>query len=159
MKRISSKDELIKFVQEIVAKSEILKDELTQSFKVPVNYACIFCQTDEQFQKIKLFANEIGKPIEETPTGPLIHLVPAIQTVAGNLHVLKVRCPDITRPELGDADFTIANYEEFKMEYLPKAGFSLIKRPDFEMIELYREGMDVRAYFSNPPIDVQLGLV
>jgi hypothetical protein len=34
--------------------------------------------------------------------------------------------------------------------------FSLIKRPEMEMIELMDKNFDVRVYFSNPPPDLQL---
>jgi len=71
--------------------------------------------------------------------------------------LLKIRKPDPTRPELGDADFTVENYPEFKQRHLSKTGFSLIqKRKDFEMLELADPKFHVRAYFSNPPLDKQL---
>ena len=44
-------------------------------------------------------------------------------------------------------------------ENIGKEGFKLIERPSMEMIELMEDGADVRVYFSNPPLDKQLGLV
>jgi hypothetical protein len=32
-------------------------------------------------------------------------------------------------------------------------------RPDFEMIELIEKECPVRAYFSNPPLNEQLGII
>lgn len=148
---------LKQLVEEIVKKSNDLKNKHTSEKKAPVNYACIFCQNDEQYDSLVALAQEIGKVIEETPTGPLFHIQP-LDTIAGKLQLLKIRKPDATRPELGDADFTVLNYPEFKNKYLPQKGFKLIVRENFEMIELVDPQFNVRAYFSNPPLNEQLRL-
>ncbi len=150
-------NDLKQFVQEIVKKANNLKDRYTSEKKAPVNYACIFCQNDEQFKNLIAIARDIGSVIEETPTGPLFHIQP-LDTIAGKLRLLKIRKPDAERPELGDADFTVANYPEFKKKHLSQKGFRLIVRKNFEMIELTDPQFNVRAYFSNPPLDKQLNL-
>ena len=146
---------LIKSVQEIVKRANTLKDKHTSEKNAPVNYACVFCQNDEQYNSLVALAQEIGKVVEETPTGPLFHIQP-LNTIAGKLQLLKIRKPDATRPELGDADFTVSNYSEFKKKYLSQKGFSLIIRKNFEMIELTNPKFNIRAYFSNTPLDKQL---
>ena len=148
---------LRQFVQEIVKRANNLKDKHTSEKNASANYACIFCQSDEQYDSLVALAQEIGKVVEETPTGPLFHIQP-LDTIAGNLQLLKIRKPDAARPELGDADFTITNYPEFKRKYLSQKGFSLIVRKNFEMIELVDPQFNVRAYFSNPPLNKQLGI-
>jgi hypothetical protein len=150
-------ENLKQFAQEIVKKANDLKNKHTSEKNAPVNYACIFCQNDEQYNSLVALAQEIGKMVEETPTGPLFHIQP-LDTVAGKLQLLKIRKPDATRPELGDADFTVSNYPEFKKKYLSQKGFSLIVRKNMEMIELVDPKFNVRAYFSNPPLDKQLGI-
>jgi len=149
--------ELKKFVQEIVRKSRALKDKHTSEKDARVNYVCIFCQNDEKFHELLDLSKKMGKIIEETPTGPLFHIKP-LGTIAGKLQLLKIRKPDEKRPELGDADFTIKNYSEFKKKYLSKKSFKLIIREKFEMIELLEPESDVLAYFSNPPLDEQFGI-
>lgn len=148
---------LRQFVQEIVKKASNLKDKYTSEEKAPVNYACIFCQNDEQYNSLVAASQEIGKVVEETPTGPLFH-IQLLDTVAGKLQLLKIRKPDATRPEIGDADFTVSNYPEFKKKYLSQKGFNLIVRKNFEMIELVDHHFNVRVYFSNPPLNKQLGI-
>ena len=148
---------LTQLVQEIVKRANDLKDKHTSEKNAQVNYACIFCQSDEQYDSLVALAQEIGKVVEETPTGPLFHIQP-LNTIAGKLQLLKIRKPDAARPELGDADFTITNYPEFKRKYLSQKGFSLIVRKNFEMIELVDPQFNVRAYFSNPPLNKQLGI-
>lgn len=124
---------------------------------MPVNYACIFAQNNKEYDELVAAARQIGKPIKDTPTGSLFHIRP-IATIAGTLRLLKIRLPDPTRPERGDADFTVENYAAFKKKYLGQPGFSLIPREGFEMIELVDPAFDVRAYFSHPPLDEQLGI-
>ena len=102
-------------------------------------------------------SRKIGKVIQETPTGLLFHIAP-LETVSGDLKLLKIRIPDPTRPERGDADFTISNFPEFEKKYLTKHGFKILRKPDFYMIELMDSDFDVRAYFSNPPLDRQLNI-
>lgn len=148
---------LRQFVQEIVETASKLKDKHTSEKKAPVNYACIFCQNDEQYTGLIVITKKMGRVVRETPKGPLFHIQP-VDTIAGKLRLLKIRKPDTTRPELGDADFTVSNYSEFKKKYLPRKGFSLIVREDIEMLELVDPQFNVRAYFSDPPLDKQLGI-
>lgn len=149
--------ELRQFVQEIVEKASNLKDMHTSEKNAPVNYACVFCQNDVQYNNLLEIVHEMGKVIEETPTGSLFQIQP-LDTIAGSLRLLKIRKPDEKRPELGDADFTVSDYPEFKRNHLSQEGFKLIVREKIEMIELVDSHFDVRAYFSNPPLIKKLGI-
>ena len=149
--------EIIKVVQEIVFESKKLKDKHTEFKDSPANYVCIFSQSNEEFEKFKSLALEIGEIIEDTYSGPLFQISP-IDTTAGKVKLLKVRQYDATRPERGDSDFTVENYAYLKEKYLDKDVFSLITREDFEMIEIVDPEFNVRVYFSNPPLDKQLGI-
>jgi hypothetical protein len=149
--------DLGQFVQEIVKKASNLKDKYTSEKKAPVNYACVFCQDEEQYKSLVAITQKIGNVVEETPTGPLFH-IQSLDTNAGKLQLLKIRKPDATRPELGDADFTVSDYPEFKKKYLSQKGFKLIVRKNFEMIELVDPQFNVRAYFSNPSLNKELGI-
>lgn len=149
--------ELIEFVQGIVEKANTLKNKHTSEKEAAVNYACIFCQSSKQYEELTTVSRKIGEVIDETPTGPLFHIKP-LETVAGKLRLLKIRKPDPTRTEIGDADFTVLDYPEFKRGCLSQKGFKLIPREKFEMIELVDPQFDVRTYFSNPPLDKQLKL-
>jgi len=144
-------------IKAIVEKATALKNKHIDNKNTPVNYVCIFSQTKEEYDKLIELTRKIGNVIKETPTGLLFHIEP-LQTVSGTLKLLKIRIPDPTRPELGDADFTVSNFSEFEKKYLSKNGFKSIQREDFVMIELIDSEFDVRAYFSNPPLDVQLNI-
>lgn len=144
-------------VQEIVRQALTLRNKHIEDKNAPVNYACVFSHTKKEYQELIETSKKIGTIIKETPTGPLFKIEP-LDTVAGDLKLLKIRLPDSTRPEMGDADFTIIHYDQFKRKYLSKTGFKRIKKENFEMIELIDSDFNVRAYFSNSPLDKQLGI-
>jgi hypothetical protein len=144
-------------IKNIVEKATALKNKHISNKEVPVNYACIFSQNKKEYEELVETARKIGKIIQETPKGPLFH-IESLKTVSGDLKLLKIRIPDVTRPELGDADFTISNFKDFERKYLSKPGFKIIQKDTFYMIELIDPSFDVRAYFSNPPLDVQLNI-
>ncbi len=150
-------NELKALAQRITKSAKRLKDHHTTEKSAPVNYVCVFSHSQEEFEALSASAHQLGQVVRETATGPLFQISP-LKTVAGTLKLLKVRAPDATRPEQGDADFTVADYMQFKKTYLPKPGFKLIERPQMEMIELMDSKFDVRAYFSHPPLDQQLGI-
>ena len=150
-------EDLKNLVKSVVEKATALKNKYIGYENTPVNYACIFSQSKEEYVELVEAARKIGKIIKETPTGPLFHIDP-LETVSGVLKLLKIRIPDPTRPERGDADFTVLNFSEFEKKYLNKPGFKIIKRPDFYMLELTDPKFDVRVYFSNPPLDKELNI-
>lgn len=151
------KDNLITLIQEIVQKAKELKDTHTDEKNAPVNYACVFAQSQEECESLLAAAKELGLVVEETKTGPLFRIEP-LETSAGKLQLLKIRQSDPARPELGDADFTVADYPAFKEKYLRQAGFKLIERERFEMIELADSKFNVLTYFSHPPLNQQLNI-
>ena len=141
----------------MIRQSRELKNKHTAEKVAVVNYVAVFSQNKNEYKELYAAAKKIGEVIKNTPTGDLFKM-DGIDTVAGKLRLVRIRLPDPTRPERGDADFTVADYIMFKKKYLAKAGFKLVERKDFEMIELTDPSFNVRAYFSNPPLDLQLGL-
>ncbi len=145
-------------VKRIVDQAEQLKDRHTEAKGVLVNYACIFAQSDEEYQQMDAAVGEMGKVVQETKMGNVYLLAEPIETVAGPLRIVKVRKPAADRPERGDADFTLSDYPAFKRKYLGKPGYKLIERPGMEMIELSDPDSDVLAYFSYPILAEVLGI-
>lgn len=136
-------------VKKIVVDAEKFKDKFTDQKNIPVYYACIFCQTDDEYNKFIVEAYKIGKKVEEKPNSFLFRISP-IETSAGKLELIRVRQPHKAWPERGDADFVVNDYKFFKEKYLNQPGFTLIPRNNSEMIELYKKGENVRVYFSSP---------
>jgi len=144
-------------VKNIVEQAKALKDRHTNEGRAPVNYSCIFSYTSEEYSELVEACGRIGTIVESTPTGPLFN-IRKMATAAGPLRLLKVRVPDKTRSERGDADFTVGDYNAFKKECLARKGFKLIIREKMEMVELMEDGCEVRAYFSNPTLERILGI-
>jgi hypothetical protein len=144
-------DDLKKLVREIVAEARRLSNAYTSEGNAPVNYACVFAQNEAEFDGLANFARQLGPMVQDTSMGPVFLIAP-LQTVAGDLELLKIRRPDAKRLERGDADFTVADYESFKKTYLGKPGFGFIKRPEMEMIELIDPSYNAVAYFSYPTL-------
>ena len=140
-----------KIVYDIVSDARLLNYKHTLERDAPVNYACIFTQNSFEYEEMINLANKMGDIVKETTMGPVFLLVP-ITTISGNLRLVKIRKHDQKRPERGDADFTVADYETFKQTYLGKPGFSLIKREKMEMIELIDPSYNVLAYYSHPTL-------
>jgi len=150
-------DDLKCRIQDIVKQANDLKNRHIGDHDAHVNYSCIFSHSKTEYDQLNELASKIGIVVKDTSTGPLYQIEP-ISTASGSLQLLKIRIPDPTRPEMGDADFTIADFPAFEEKYLSKPGFKRIQKEDFYMIELMDSNFNVRAYFSNPPLDKQLGL-
>lgn len=148
-------EKLKKNIQEIVSEAQRLCAAKTCEGKAPVNYACIFSQSEVEYQELVSLACQLGTIVQDTKMGPVFHIAP-LTTVAGDLELLKIRRPDPKRKEMGDADFTVADYESFKKKYLGKPGFNQIIRPSMEMVELIDPSHNAIAYFSCPALSTVL---
>jgi hypothetical protein len=149
--------ELQQAAVDIVSTAKAMLDLHVESEEAQVSYCCVFSQTQAEFKRLVSLSLAEGSVANDTKTGP-VFVVPEIGTSAGPLRVLKIRKPDSSRPERGDADFAVTGYPAFKSRYLNDLGFSLIVREEFEMIELVDPEYDVRAYFSHPPVEQHAGI-
>ena len=134
-----------------------MKDKYTDQKDATVSYVAIFCQNNEEYEEFTKLVKTFSSVINETPTG-LHYKIEPLKTIAGKLKIVKIRKPQKSRPERGDADYNVNNYIEFKKKHLQLKGFKLIERKDHEMIELMEFGADTRVYFSNPHVDKLLGV-
>lgn len=148
---------LEKIVSYIVNKSYELKNNYTNEKTAPVEFACIFCQSNDEYQDLDNRVGKLGSVVQETPSGKTHLLNQAIQTKAGPLKLLKVRKPDFARTERGDADFNTP-YLMFKEKYKNDPRFELIKKDSFEMLRLSDPEFDVMSCFSSIPMSKDLGI-
>ncbi len=151
-------NDIYELAKDIVKKANDLKNKYTDEINAKVRYVAIFCKNDEEFNNyIEILKNDSNEVVDDTYSGPVFK-IEGIETVSGILKLLKIRRYDDEHLDLGDADFNVSNYEKFKNKYVDNPNFKLISREDYEMIELMEEGYEVRVYFSNPPLDVELGI-
>lgn len=145
------------FIVDVVQQAIELRDLHIDAFQGHVSYCCIFCQSELQYHELRTEFENAAKLAKTTETGPVFVCSP-IPTAAGELRIIKIRKPDSTRTELGDADFATRDYVNFKTAHLGESGFKLIERSDFEMLELVDPDYSVRCYFSNPPVEQHPGV-
>jgi hypothetical protein len=144
-------------LQTIVEKCVAFKNKYVKEKDLPIDYICVFSHSEKEFNEFLQHASTLGPIIEETKTGPVFKFTKPLQTIVGIPNVLKIRKPDLTKPQLGDVDFT-TDYPNFKKEYYGQNGFSLIVREKFEMLELKDKTSDVLAYFSCVPPSKLIGV-
>jgi hypothetical protein len=144
-------EDLIEITKNIISDAKKLSSLHTDQGNAPVNYACIFTQSQSEYNDLLKLAHQLGSIAEETRMGPVFK-IQTIPTEAGPLQILKIRRPDPKRPERGDVDFTVSDYPTFKDKYLNKPGFNIIERENMEMIELIDPSFNVIAYYSYPTL-------
>jgi hypothetical protein len=143
-------DNLISTVNYIVSRSTELKNKFTDASLAPVEFACIFCKTDKEYDDLINTITPLGKIVESPGNGFTYFLDKPINTVSGPLRFVKIRKPDSLRQERGDADFN-TNYQEFKKKYGNNPKYELVKRETFEYLRLSDPAFDVLACFSDIP--------
>ncbi len=148
---------LITTINYIVSRSTELKNKFIDKDSSAIEFACIFCQDKEEYEKFTCSIQALGKIIQTTQSGSTYLLDKPVKTVAGPLRLVKIRKPDPQRLERGDADFN-TEYKKFKKRYQGSHNFELIKRETFEMLRLSDPKFDVMACFSNIPKSKDLGI-
>ena len=150
-------NKLIITINYIVSHSKELKDKYTSESTAPIEFACIFCQNENEYKEFTDSIEKLGKIDEETHSGFTYLLDKPLETVAGPLRLVKIRKPDPNRSERGDTDFN-TDYKDFKSKYEKDTKFELVKRETFEMLRLSDPKFDVMACFSNIPKSKDLGI-
>lgn len=142
---METKEELMETVKYITTKTSKMSEKIIgRTF--PIKYLTVFAHSQKEFRLLCEILSKIGKPYNYN-NGPRVELHEPIKTKGNYITHLRIRKPDLERPQVGCNDFE-TNYETFKKEYLRKypANLYLIKRPEYEMIELKDKEFDVLAY-------------
>jgi hypothetical protein len=156
---IDRADLVYALINDIVDRTASLNRRHLPDEALSVNYAAVFCQTSEEYSKLIEAMRSLGEIVSDTSTGPLFKFHEALQTTAGPLWLVKVRQVDPTRPQRGDADFTVNDYAGFKHKHAADQDhFRVIDRGNYEMIELRDPEFGVLSYFSSVPLTRDLGL-
>ena len=149
--------DLVARVQYIANKSKELKDTLPDVISAPIEFACIFCQSQVEYDFYINSIKSLGKIVELTKMGDTYFLDEPISTNSGSLRFVKVRKPDLQRPEQGDADFN-TNYDEFSEKYKTDSRFEVVERENFKYLRYSNPQYDVMACFSDKPKSKVLGI-
>lgn len=144
-KLIQSQKELIGAVEYIASEtSKMSLKILGKTF--PIKSLTVFAHSQSEFELLIGILAKMGKPYNYN-NGPRVELYKPIEAGKNLITHLRIRKPDVERPQVGCNDFE-TNYENFKKEHLPKHRdvLNLVKRLEYEMIELHDKDFNVLAY-------------
>ena len=112
----------------------------------PIVYLTIFAHYEDEFENLRKMVESLGE-IVGANNGFAVQLKEPIKLMNGPLQKIRIRKPDLERPQVGCNDFVVPNYEEFKQKYLQDNpdNLRLIQRPEYDMIEFFDPGFDVLA--------------
>jgi len=142
---IQNKQELLSTVRYIATQTSKMTLKLCGK-TFPIKSLTVFSHSQEEYDLLISIIDEMGKSYNFN-NGPRIELYNPIEIDDNKITYLRIRKPDIDRPQVGCNDFE-TDYETFKKEYLlnNQTNLLLIKRPEYEMIELRDNDFDVLAY-------------
>lgn len=144
-KVIQNKTELIEVVAYIARETtQLCQSIIGKPF--PIKSLTVFTHDEMEYKLLFAILATLGNPYNYN-NGPRVELFEPIIVDDNKITHLRIRKPDIERPQLGCNDFE-TDYESFKKEYLLKypAYLKLIIRPEYEMIEFHDDKFDVLAY-------------
>src|SRR4051812_43424363 len=109
-------NKLLKTINYLIIECNRLKNKYVDETSLEIDYVCIFSQNENEYNELYKAAKSIGKIADDTITGPIFTFNKSIMSSSKMPNVLKIRKPDITRPQKGDVDFT-TDYPYFKNKY------------------------------------------
>lgn len=150
-KPIQNQEELLKTVKYIATESSKMAKKVI-GLAFPIKSVTVFSHSEQEFELLTGILSKLGKPYNYN-NGPRVELHEVIQVNGNRITHLRIRKPDGERPQVGCNDFE-ADYKAFKRKYLEKypENLSMIRRPEYQMIELRDEGFDVLAYFVSKSV-------
>lgn len=144
-KPIQNQEELMAAVTYVASETSKMAQKIVGK-TFPIHSLTIFSHSQSEFEVLIELLAKIGKPYNYN-NGPRVELYAPIGVGSNRITHLRIRKPDPERPQVGCDDFE-TDYEVFKNEYVSRypVNLSLIKRPEYEMVELHDSEFDVLAY-------------
>jgi hypothetical protein len=138
--------DLLEAIRYIVENSTRPSEEIVGKALL-IHSVTIFSHSESEFETLKTILSTMGSPYNEN-NGPRVTLHEPIVVGKNVITHLRIRHPDLERPQVGCNDFDVEDYEAFKAEYLSKfpENLILIQRAEYEMIEFRHPDFDVLAY-------------
>jgi hypothetical protein len=145
VKSIQNSEELLQTVKYIVSQTSGMAQEIVGR-DFPIKSLTVFSHSPEEFELLCKILESLGKPYNYN-NGPRVELYKPIESGTNRITHLRIRKPDPDRPEVGCNDFE-TDFDSFKNKYLldHPANLSLIRRLEYDMIELHNPGFNVLAY-------------
>jgi len=114
--------------------------------RFPITSLTIFSHSPDEFVLLTKLLLTVGDRYDEH-NGLRVKLRVPIEVGSNAIALLRVRNPDVDRPQVGCNDFEV-DYTTFKEKYLSSHSkhLRLIHRSEYEMIEFADPEFDVLAY-------------
>ena len=133
-------------LEKLVVAIEKLIEELFPNKDLKIGYTTLFAKNDGDYDSLRSVLDAYGWE-EPANNGFKYHVERPI--IIGKTHIMKIRVrkPDVHRPELGCCDLAYkdSDYECFRKRAL-EMGLDIIVREGYEMIELSNFDIPVYAY-------------
>ncbi len=142
---VNNRDTIISLANQIaVESSDMIRKIIGKDF--PIKSLTIFSHAQAEFEELSLALSTMGVSYNYN-NGPRVELSDPIKIDNNVITHVRIRKPDLERPQIGCNDFD-TDYEMFKKKYLFQfpENLSLIVRPEYEMIELHDKRYDILAY-------------
>ncbi len=128
----------------------IAKESLRLSKKIinitfPISYITVFSHYEEEYLGLLKIWNNLWIS-SETNNWVKISLFKEIDLYNSIIKNIRIRKPDPYRTQVWCNDFKIADYYNFKNNYLGNKNLRLIIRDNYEMIEFFHPDFDVLSY-------------
>lgn len=142
---IKTIDELYNAIKYVIKNENILSKKVIGN-ELPISYLTIFSHFDDEYNGLLEIINKLGQ-ISDANNGIKVKLKKPINFDNQKVGLLRIRKPDVERPQVGCCDFKIENYDNFKNNYLRNNdNLRLIIRSEYEMIEFFDSNFDILAY-------------
>jgi hypothetical protein len=142
---IQSESELFAAMHYVARQSSTMCNKIIGE-QFPIESLKIFSHYQKEFEFLCRLITGLGNPLNEN-NGPRITLTEPFVAGPNLIGRLRIRKPDVERPQVGCNDFVVSDYAAFKERYLSsRKGLRLIERPRYEMIEFFDSDFDVLAY-------------
>lgn len=139
-------EELQLRIIKIIDSIHLLKASLLPSYNLTIEFLTIFSQTEYEFNDLIKQLELIGNK-SEANNGYKFNLANPINHKKENINLIRVRKPDIHRPEMGCVDLKYKNEDYLRLrEIALERGWDIILRKGYEMIELSSFDIPVLAY-------------
>lgn len=145
---IESEQKLVETIRYIADQASALSGKVIGT-ELAVSYVTVFSHHADEFENLKKMALELGD-LEGEHNGPRVLLTNSIVVGDSKVLRLRIRHPDLERPQVGCADYDVPSYESFVDTHPASEYLQTIERPEFDMIEFKHPDFDVLGYVVSP---------
>ncbi len=142
---IVSVEQLLDAVRYVAEQTSVMCEKIVGE-RFPITSLTIFSHSPDECVLLTKLLLTLGDHYDEH-NGLRVQLHVPIEVGSNAIALLRVRHPDVARPQVGCNDFDV-DYVTFKEKYLSQhfAHLRLIKRTEYDMIEFADPEFDVLAY-------------